>query len=223
MAIVEYTNSPSSSRTNITEKAKALIVRKRSKKDLFQVTNDLIIPSISLPRRKTVNESSSYRNQSPYISPRLQSPYRTFVNDYNTLLFSFPGFPEAMMKSLILREEGNMFTVARFLKSRGWGEPGVKYRSKFNNTTDAHIQIQHFWGINKPEYVVHLQNKPIGTYYIVLVKPKYVMYYVTQVGIKSHRLSTLDTHPNCSEPGIKYFIPLSRCIDIPLSDLLLFS
>ena len=42
--------------------------------------------------------------------------------DFNILLFLFPGFPKAMMKALVVREEGNMKAVAEYLKLKGWGQ-----------------------------------------------------------------------------------------------------
>lgn len=199
---------PSSPRTRITNRAKAL------KKSVLSISGNTI-PTDSL----TEELRNGYHQATE--SPRTQNnPYRKFINDYNTLLYSFPGFPDVMMKALILREQGNMYAVAKFLKSRGWGNP-TSQLTMFDDKTNQHITAQYFWGIDKPEYCTFLENKPVGTYFIVLSPPAYLIYFLTEDGISTQRVSNLNIN-SINLSNLPLYAPLKRDDSISIMDLLIF-
>ena len=168
----------------------------------------------SIPKRKSLSIGHSSGFQ------LLLNPYKKFISNYKLLLNSFPEFPKIMMKTLVLREKGNLKAVYKFLVKRGWKSLNKVH---FRNHIDLHIQIDHFWGIDKPEYSSILDDKPLGTYFIVLSAPVYYIYFKCLDGIKKQHIPTPDilSLPRCNT--INYTKPLIRPKKITLEELIIFS
>mmetsp|Transcript_3946 Transcript_3946/g.9023 ORF Transcript_3946/g.9023 Transcript_3946/m.9023 type:complete len:231 (+) Transcript_3946:23-715(+) len=135
---------------------------------------------------KVVRSKSNPAN----IMIQRRNPHLQFQNDFHSLINAYPEFPLIMMKTLIIRERGNMKAVHSFLQSRGW-----KSDKKVKNLLDSqhtHFTILHFWGIDKPEYSKILAKKDIGSFFIVLDAPVYYVYFKDDSGIKKQRISTPD-------------------------------
>jgi len=103
--------------------------------------------------------------------------------DFNILVFLFPGFPKAMMKALIVREEGNMRAVAEYLKMKGWGQTTkVDLISTISNSTSLHFKIPYFWGKFKRNHLKILAKYDCGYYFTCFAYPN--NYYLCCVNTK---------------------------------------
>ena len=151
-----------------------------------------------------------------------ENSIKKFQSDYNNLIKLYPEFPPVMMKTLVVRENGNMKAVCRFLKSRGWKQAEDVTMPKFQDDDNIHIKTLHFWGIDNSVYSTILDNKEIGSFISVYSSTSYYIYLKTKEGIKKLAVPSL----NISELPIANVLnitkPVNRFTTIKPSDLIIF-
>ena len=149
----------------------------------------------------------------------LLNPYRTFKMQYSKLLNAFPDFPTKMMKTLVIREQGNLKSVYKFLISNGW-KCSCK-RLSFKDEKLFHITMKHFWGEDRPYYINTLDTKKIGSYFYVIKDCEYYIYYKDSIGIQKQKISNPLISVKLYFKNESYF-PLSRSNRVSDEDLLFF-
>ena len=191
--------------------------------DTLELTEDKKVNRhTSLPRKSRFLNSFTNNSNSSSKGSNMLNPYRKFLADFHVLIKSYPDFPSVMMKTLVQREKGNMVAVSRFLQARGW-KPIGNFLQILQNSANIHFTISSFWGVDKPEYSKILEDKPPGSYFIVLCVPVYFVYYKTSFGIKKERVPTPDLPSLPKSKTILYTNPISRPNDISANDLLVFT
>ena len=154
-------------------------------------------------------------------SPMERNEQDKMLYDFNILLFLFPGFPKAMMKALIVREEGNMRAVAEYLKLKGWGQTTkVDLISTISNSTSLHFKIPYFWGKFKRNHLKILSKYDSGYYFTCFAYPN--NYYLccvntsgetTKVPLESPKI------PKLYEQLFSLTHPITRPDSISIHDL----
>ena len=162
-------------------------------------------------------------------SPRSRNLYMENVNarerliaDYQMLVYSFPEFPEAMLKALVIREQGNMKMVAIYLLERGWGKPSPLL-DVISNTENTHFTVHYFWGELTPSHIDKLKKQPAGSYFTALTLPKtYALYRINGQGeVQTEYLESPDI-VGVPLDMTKLTNPLTRPRSIPPSKLVSF-
>lgn len=139
------------------------------------------------------------------------SPAEILMEEYSTISLQFPNFPKAMLKTLIIREKGRCYFVAKDLINRGWGKE-FPTLSNLSSEPNVHFTLDYFWGDMKEEYFSYLkENGKPGNYFTAFRHPKqYIICYIEGNGNPKERSIG---HPQMQNIQIQIFKlsePLSR-------------
>lgn len=171
-------------------------------------------------KRKLLNRT--YDSTTSRSIKKQENSVKKFQSDYNTLIKLYPEFPAVMMKTLIIRENGNMKSVCKFLKSRGWKQAEDVPMPKFQNDDNLHIKTLHFWGIDNSVYSTILEKKEIGSFISVYSSKSYYIYLKSNEGIKKHAVPSLNISELPIASVLNITTPVNRFTTIKASDLLIF-
>ena len=152
-------------------------------------------------------------------SIKIQSAHKKFLSDYSNLIKLYPDFPSIMLKTLIVRERGNLRAVSRFLKSRGWKQSDVTV-SRFENDEHSHVKTLHFWGLDNPAYYNVLEKKEIGSFFTVYSSGSYYIYFKTLTVVKKHAIPALDFANLPIAQLLSVSRPIYRPSSIQIADLI---
>lgn len=194
------------------------ILRSKFTRSDMTLSNDNVIlegDTYLVPVRRAKSVQLSHQSE--------QEPYRRLMNEFNVLLFLFPDFPKAMMKTLVFREKGNTRVVANFLKSRGWGNNDPLILT-LSSKIHLHVELEYFWGLDKPEFRKKLSKQPCGSFFVSFKKPKtYLLCFVNKSGqIDQNRIASPRVEAN-DHSTIFINNPLKRPDSIPIQDILLLN
>ena len=137
---------------------------------------------------------------------------------YNILLEVFPDFPEAMMKTLLLRENGNGKRVAKDLIKRGW-KPSSEQSLKNLSSEEADIfSVPYYWGKLVPEHVTLLLASPSGSY-ITSWSCKKNSFVICSINHNHHIVERETSSPSVQELqtmtySLKYGLPRPKNIRV---------
>ena len=217
-------STPRSS-TSIKTRSQVFAKKAQSKLKHQRASTSLKISLDSLPHEtsesiyKRVMTSRSHSSPNNIAVQRCLNPHRKFQTEFNCLVNAYPDFPSIMMKTLVLREKGNLKAVHSFLQKRGWKSSDKKLK-KLSNAPHIHFTLPFFWGKDKQVYSSRLENEDSGSYFIVLDSPVYFIYYKTENSIKKQRISSPDIL-ELPLYKVKHFTkPVSRPCTISDTDLL---
>ena len=108
-----------------------------------------------------------------------ENPSERMLLDYYTLLYSFPGFPKAMLSTLVIRERGNMKAISSYLQDHGWGRSNMLL-DVLRDSESSHFTVKYFWGEFKPSFLDELKKNPVGSYFTSYKTPhKYLLHILT--------------------------------------------
>ena len=140
-------------------------------------------PPRKVNRRAVFKKASSFGKiliNKDNIKPRIikdkeKNPIITLTADFEVLMQSFPGFPKSMMKTLLLREEGNAQRIYKTLQKKGWG---TSTATLHNLSTSSPLFLNYFWGKQKPEYKEYIKQKPVGSYYTAVEDDVFIVCFM---------------------------------------------
>ena len=155
------------------------------------------------------NGSSSGRKYSAHL-----------YNQYYTLTSLFPDFPSNLLKTIFIREEGNIKSVSRILIDKGWIPTD---KSKIAQLRDESIECllsKSYWGVLQNDYLKILKLSPEGSYFYALSSSCEFVVCVHTVNRKILKIPTEYPIKGLEKEFFDVTLPLSRPKNIPLSNLL---
>ena len=219
----EPSKSPKRKRVSRKVTARATTLFKKSCSSRFSksIENVTITHDVSKDyKKKFINRT--FDSATSRYADKYQNSIKKFQSDYLVLLKLYPEFPSIMMKTLVIRENGNMKAVCSFLKSRGWKKADGVKMPRFENDVNQHVKTLHFWGVDNSIYSKALEKKEIGSYFTVYSSGSYYIYFKTMDDIKRYAIPALDFSEFPIVKLLNIAKPVNRPSSINISDLIIF-
>lgn len=140
---------------------------------------------------------------------------------YKLLRKLFPTFPTEMLKTLLLREDGNTEAITKELLSKGWKANNTVLLKSVQSDTIG-LSLPYYWGELKPIYLDTLERQQCGSYFTVWKNNHFLLCALSH---KKRILQTQSDSPNVSESQKLLFSltkPLHRPSSVPLNNLIPF-
>mmetsp|Transcript_14849 Transcript_14849/g.58244 ORF Transcript_14849/g.58244 Transcript_14849/m.58244 type:complete len:458 (-) Transcript_14849:24-1397(-) len=146
-------DSPKNGGVEKTKKKQSSRSSKKNERKRANVSKGLAV--VKRTRSKSADSARPLEELRQAVVAQLQLLYE----ELQLLLTVLEGVPVAVITAMLIRMEGNVYGVARFLVDRGWGKGGRGMRLleefRFTNKFNAHFTTRYFHGL----YTEHCLEK----------------------------------------------------------------